>query len=217
MSKKLKGGPFGILKHPFCHKTPKKLKGGPLGKIFFRKKSRNAEKKLKGGPFSLVRYCMLRGKPFYFSSLGQRVQFGVFLKFCRTFGRTILVNSGGLKKLTKSNDYSRLFSRKSPTKIALYRKLRRYRRTIIGIARGPRQEENIFRIFLKTLHGKVHELVFGRDFEFKTFPCFFRQTIEIGRCVIFPKGVLAEYLRNTTLQLHLYKYMRFKNFMTLFP
>ena len=27
---------------------------------------------------------MLRGKPF--SSSGQRVQFGVFLKFCRTFG-----------------------------------------------------------------------------------------------------------------------------------
>ena len=36
---------------------------------------------------------MLRGKPFSFSSLGQQVQFGV-LKFCRTFGRTILVFSG---------------------------------------------------------------------------------------------------------------------------
>ena len=34
------------------------------------------------------------------------------LKFCRTFGRTILVSSGGLKKtLTKSHDYSRLFSK----------------------------------------------------------------------------------------------------------
>ena len=40
----------------------------------------------KRGPFGLVRYCMLRGKPFWFSSLGQRVQFGVFLKFCITFG-----------------------------------------------------------------------------------------------------------------------------------
>ena len=58
------------------------------------------------GHFGLVRYCTLRGKPFWFSSLGQRVQFGTmvhlvvkfgtfwyqvvqfggFLKFCRTLG-----------------------------------------------------------------------------------------------------------------------------------
>ena len=39
------------------------------------------------------------------------------LKFCRTFGRTILVTSGVLKKtLTKSYDYSRLVWRKAPTK-----------------------------------------------------------------------------------------------------
>ena len=71
-------------------------------------KSRTVPKKSKGGPFGLVRYCMLRGKPFWFSSLGQQVQFGVFSKFCRTFGRTILVTSG--LKNTKSHDYSRLFS-----------------------------------------------------------------------------------------------------------
>ena len=59
----------------------------------FPKKSRNAEK-TERGPFCLVRYCMLRGKLFWFSSLGQRVQFGVFLKFCRT----ILVTSGVSKK-----------------------------------------------------------------------------------------------------------------------
>ena len=28
--------------------------------------------------FGLVRYCMLRGKPFWFSSLGQQVHFGIF-------------------------------------------------------------------------------------------------------------------------------------------
>ena len=39
------------------------------------------------------------------------VHFGAII-FCRTFGRTILVSSGGLKKtLTKSHDYSRLFSK----------------------------------------------------------------------------------------------------------
>ena len=62
------------------------------------KKVSQCQKKLKGGPFSLVGYCMLRGKPFWFSSLGQQVQFGVFLTFCRIFGRTILVTSGVSKK-----------------------------------------------------------------------------------------------------------------------
>ena len=44
-------------------------------------------KQLNEGPFSLARYCMLRGKtgkPFWFSSLGQIVQFGAII-FCRTF------------------------------------------------------------------------------------------------------------------------------------
>ena len=58
----------------------------PFYEKTFERKSHNAEKNRKGGPFGIVRYCMLRGKPFWFSSLGQRVQFGVFLKFCRTFG-----------------------------------------------------------------------------------------------------------------------------------
>ena len=45
---KLKGGPFGIFKHPICCKISKKLKGGPFGEEKNRKKSLNAEK-LKGG------------------------------------------------------------------------------------------------------------------------------------------------------------------------
>ena len=49
------------------------------------KKSRNA-KKTERGNFGLVRYCMLRRKPFWFNSLGQREHIGVFLRFCRTFG-----------------------------------------------------------------------------------------------------------------------------------
>ena len=53
---------------------------------FSRKKVSQCQK-TEGGPFGLVRYCMLRGKTFWFSSLGQRVQqFGVLLKFCRTSG-----------------------------------------------------------------------------------------------------------------------------------
>ena len=80
------------------------MKGRPVGKKISQKKSRNA-KKTQRGPFSLVRYCLLRGKLFWFSSLGQQVQFGFFLKFCGTFGRPILLTSDGLKK-----HYSRLFS-----------------------------------------------------------------------------------------------------------
>ena len=48
-----------------------------MGENCFRK-SLAMPKKLKGGPFSLDRYCILRGKLFWFSSLGQQVQLGVF-------------------------------------------------------------------------------------------------------------------------------------------
>ena len=72
-------------------------------------------KKLKGGPFGLARYGMLRGK----TGKTFLVQFArpngaiwcnnILQNFCIT----ILVSSGGLKKktLTKSHDYSRLFSK----------------------------------------------------------------------------------------------------------
>ena len=58
-----------------------KIEGGTLW--WEKIESRKVPKKnLKVGPFGLVRYCMLRGKPFWFSSLGQQVKFGVFSKFC---------------------------------------------------------------------------------------------------------------------------------------
>ena len=57
-----------------------------MGKFFPEKKSRLAmPKKLKGGTLWSHPVLYLRGKPFWFSSLGQRVQFGG-LKFCITFG-----------------------------------------------------------------------------------------------------------------------------------
>ena len=76
LQKNLKGGPFGIFQHPFCCKTPKKVEGGAfvVKKVFLKKVAQCR----KNGPFGLVRYCMLRGKPFWFSSLGQQVHFGVF-------------------------------------------------------------------------------------------------------------------------------------------
>ena len=51
-----------------------KIEGGPFVGIFLKKVAQCR----KNGPFALVRYCMLRGKPFWFSSLGQQVHFGVF-------------------------------------------------------------------------------------------------------------------------------------------
>ena len=57
-------------------------------KKVFGKKSHNAEKKLKrGDPLvspGMVCYAGKQEKPFWFSSLGQIVQFGAII-FCRTF------------------------------------------------------------------------------------------------------------------------------------
>ena len=79
---KLKGGPFGIFKHPICCKISKKLKGGPLEKKNkFSKKSRSDEKKLKGG---LARYGMLRGKTGK-TFLVQFARPNGAIIFCRTF------------------------------------------------------------------------------------------------------------------------------------
>ena len=76
-------GPFGIFQHPFRRKTAKKLKGGPFGENFFRKKSLAVPKKMKGGTLWSRPVCYAE-KPFWFSSLGQIVQFGAII-FCRTF------------------------------------------------------------------------------------------------------------------------------------
>ena len=69
--------------------VPKKTeRGDPLGKKIFRKKSnRSAEKNWKGDPLvspGMVWYAGKQGKPFWFSSLDQIVQFGAII-FCRTF------------------------------------------------------------------------------------------------------------------------------------
>ena len=57
-----------------------KLKGRPFGKIFFPEKtSHNAKKTERGDPLvspGMVCYVGKQEKPFWFSSLGQMVQFG---------------------------------------------------------------------------------------------------------------------------------------------
>ena len=74
--------PLGVFNIHFVAKH-QKIEGGPFGeKNFPGKKSHNAEKKLKGG--TMACYAGKQEKPFWFSSLGQIVQFGAII-FCRTF------------------------------------------------------------------------------------------------------------------------------------
>ena len=104
----LKGGPFGEKtnfrkKVSQCRKTErgtlwdfptsilsqnsKKLKGDPLRKKFFGNKSLAVPKIERGDPLvslGMVCYAGKQKKHFWFSSLGQIMQFGAII-FCRTF------------------------------------------------------------------------------------------------------------------------------------
>ena len=103
--------PLGVFNIHFVAKH-QKIEGGTLWEKFFsgKKVSQFRKKTERGDPsvsLGMVCYAGKQEKAFWFSSLGQMVQFGAII-FCRT----ILVSSGGLKKtLTKSHDYSRLFSK----------------------------------------------------------------------------------------------------------
>ena len=73
--------PLGVFNIHFVAKH-QKIEGDPLGKKV------TMPKKLKGGTlWSRPVWCYARKqeKPFWFSSLGQLVQFGAII-FCRTFG-----------------------------------------------------------------------------------------------------------------------------------
>ena len=85
--KNRKGGPFGLFQHPFCRKTSKKCRGALWGKFFSKKKSRSAEKNERGESLvspGMVCYREKQKKPFWFSSLDQKVHFDAII-FCRTF------------------------------------------------------------------------------------------------------------------------------------
>ena len=87
MPKKLKGGlwdfPTSILSQNI-----KKMQGGPSGENFFSGKKVSMPKKTeRGDPLvspGMVCYAEKQKKPFWFSSLGQMVQFDTII-FCRTF------------------------------------------------------------------------------------------------------------------------------------
>ena len=80
--------PLGVFNIHFVAKH-QKIEGGTLwGKFFSGKKSLTMPKKSeRGDPLvspGMVCYAGKQEKPFWFSSLGQMVQFGAII-FCRTF------------------------------------------------------------------------------------------------------------------------------------
>ena len=92
------------------------MKGGPFEEKKFSKKSLAVPEKKKGGMLwsRPVWYVMRRNrkKPFWFSSLGQMVQFGAII-FCRTvknyFGQFVWIEK-------KSHYNSRVSLHETPTK-----------------------------------------------------------------------------------------------------
>ena len=101
-------------------------------------------KKLKEGPFSLSRYCMLRGKrekPFWFSSLGQMIQFGT-IKFRKTFKNYF----GQFVWIEKNSHYnSRVLLHEVPTKNIVSRKIK--------------VPFEVFRAEVQSVKGKYDEII----------------------------------------------------------
>ena len=112
------GDPLRFFIHSVANQ---KNEGGPLVK-------KMQKQKLKRGSFSLVRYCMVREKkPFWFDPLGKCFNLTPYTIFRRTsknnFDQFVWIEKKvtklvafhfmkrRLKTLTKSHDYSRLFSR----------------------------------------------------------------------------------------------------------
>ena len=113
MPKKLKGRTLWGFSTSISSQKQQKIEGALWGN-FFSEKSLTMPKKLKGGPLDspgMVCYAAKQDKFFWFSSLGQMVQFGAII-FCRTFVELFWSVQVVFKKtLTKSHDYSRLFSK----------------------------------------------------------------------------------------------------------
>ena len=105
--------PLGLFNIHFVAKH-QKIEGGTLwGKNNFsgKKDSQCRKKTERGTLWSRPVWYVTRENPFWFSSLGQMVQFGAII-FCRTFVELFWsVQVVFEKTLTKSHDYSRLFSK----------------------------------------------------------------------------------------------------------
>ena len=86
MPKKLKGGLWHF-STSILSQNIKKIERGPLGIVFSRKKVSQCRKKLEGYHLvspGIVCYAEKEKKPFWFSSLGEMIQFGT-INIRRTF------------------------------------------------------------------------------------------------------------------------------------
>ena len=122
--KKLKGGTLWDFPTSILSQNIKKMQGETLwGKKFRKKMSRSAEKIERGDSLvspGMVCYAEKQVKPFWFSSLGQIVQFGAII-FCRTFKNyfgqfvwiekkvTIIVAFHFMKRPTKNLNIAQFF------------------------------------------------------------------------------------------------------------
>ena len=87
--------PLGFCNMHSVAKCQKMKKGGHFGGKKNKNKSHSADKS-KGEILWSRPVLYVMRETFWLSSMGQVVQFGVFSKVYRTFGRNILVTSGGL-------------------------------------------------------------------------------------------------------------------------
>ena len=99
-------------------KKHQEIEGGPFGGDFFRKKVSQSQRTERVEPLvspGTECYAEKQEKPFWFSSLGQMIQFGT-IKFCRTFknyfGQFVWIE----KKRKKSRYNSRVSTHEAPTK-----------------------------------------------------------------------------------------------------
>ena len=109
-----RGDPLGFFNIHSVAKQQKKMKGTLWGKIFRKKVSQSRKKIEKGDPSvspGMVCYAEKQEKPFWFSSLGQIIQFGT-IKFRRTFQNYF----GQFVWIEKSHYNSRVSLHEAPTK-----------------------------------------------------------------------------------------------------
>ena len=108
MPKKTERGTLWDFPTSILSQNSKKSEGGTLWGIFFPEKNLTMPKKTERGDplvsLGMVCYAGKQEKPFWFSSLGQMVQFGAII-FCRTFVELFSSVQVVFKKtLTKSHD-----------------------------------------------------------------------------------------------------------------
>ena len=102
----MKGGSFGIYQHPLCCKIPKKIEGGPFGEKIFRSLAM-PKKTERGDPLVSSGIVGYAGNLFGSVPWANRGNLNFVELLVELFWSLQVCRK---KTLTKSHDYSRLFS-----------------------------------------------------------------------------------------------------------